>query len=101
MKNKKTKTNIFFIFSFIFLFFNKLVPGDKSALVPSGVRMGTPALTSRGYDEKDFVQVAEYFDEAVKIASSIKDSTFFSKICVHYTSCNYRKNYFYLSISKS
>ena len=48
-------------------------------MVPSGVRMGTPALTSRGYDEKDFVQVAEYFDEAVKIASSIKDSTFFQK----------------------
>ena len=69
-------------------------------MVPSGVRMGTPALTSRGYDEKDFVQVAEYFDEAVKIASSIKDSTSL-KICVHYTSCNYRKNYFYLFVSLS
>jgi glycine hydroxymethyltransferase len=33
------------------------VPGDKSALVPSGIRMGTPALTSRGFDEKDFAQV--------------------------------------------
>jgi glycine hydroxymethyltransferase len=30
------------------------VPGDKSALVPSGIRMGTPALSSRGFDEKDF-----------------------------------------------
>ena len=57
--------------------------------------MGTPALTSRGYDEKDFVQVAEYFDEAVKIASSIKDSTLIVTT-LHYTSCNYRKNYFYL-----
>jgi glycine hydroxymethyltransferase len=30
------------------------VPGDKSALVPSGIRMGTPALSSRGLDEADF-----------------------------------------------
>ena len=33
------------------------VPGDKSAIVPSGIRMGTPALTSRGLDEADFKQV--------------------------------------------
>jgi glycine hydroxymethyltransferase len=33
------------------------VPGDKSALIPSGIRMGTPALTTRGFDEKDFTQV--------------------------------------------
>jgi glycine/serine hydroxymethyltransferase len=33
------------------------VPGDKSALVPGGIRMGTPALTSRGFDEGDFGKV--------------------------------------------
>ena len=33
------------------------VPGDRSALVPSGIRMGTPALTSRGLEEADFEQV--------------------------------------------
>ncbi len=33
------------------------VPGDKSALVPSGIRMGAPALTSRGFEEADFVKV--------------------------------------------
>ena len=36
------------------------VPGDKSALVPSGIRMGTPALTSRGLDEKDFERVVSF-----------------------------------------
>ena len=44
------------------------VPGDKSALVPSGIRMGTPALTSRGFAEADFEQVADFFDRAVQIA---------------------------------
>ena len=39
------------------------VPGDKSAIVPSGIRMGTPALTSRGLDEADFKQVFVYFDQ--------------------------------------
>ncbi len=33
------------------------VPGDVSALVPGGLRMGSPALTSRGFVEDDFEQV--------------------------------------------
>ncbi|KAH1053361.1 hypothetical protein GLYMA_08G274400v4 [Glycine max] len=48
------------------------VPGDVSAMVPGGIRMGTPALTSRGFVEEDFVKVAEFFDAAVKIAVKIK-----------------------------
>lgn len=27
--------------------------GDKSAVTPGGVRIGTPAITTRGYDEAD------------------------------------------------
>ena len=30
------------------------VPGDKSALVPGGMRLGTPAMTTRGLREDDF-----------------------------------------------
>ncbi|EYU24307.1 hypothetical protein MIMGU_mgv1a0229942mg, partial [Erythranthe guttata] len=48
------------------------VPGDVSAMVPGGIRMGTPALTSRGFLEEDFAKVAEFFDEAVKLALKIK-----------------------------
>ncbi|XP_023538367.1 serine hydroxymethyltransferase 2, mitochondrial-like isoform X3 [Cucurbita pepo subsp. pepo] len=48
------------------------VPGDVSAMVPGGIRMGTPALTSRGFLEADFVKVAEFFDEALKLALKIK-----------------------------
>lgn len=38
------------------------VPGDKSALVPGGLRMGAPALTSRGFTEADFEKIAEFVD---------------------------------------
>ena len=48
------------------------VPGDKSAMVPGGVRMGTPALTTRGFLEKDFVEVANFVDRAIKIAIDLK-----------------------------
>ena len=48
------------------------IPGDKSALNPGGIRMGTPALTSRGLKEDDFAKVAEFFDRAVKIACDLK-----------------------------
>jgi glycine/serine hydroxymethyltransferase len=43
------------------------VPGDVSAMVPGGLRMGSPALTSRGFIEKDFEQVAEFVHRAVQI----------------------------------
>jgi len=48
------------------------VAGDTSALVPGGIRIGTPALTTRGFMEEDFVQVAELIDRGVKIAIDIK-----------------------------
>ncbi|CAA2985376.1 serine hydroxymethyltransferase, mitochondrial [Olea europaea subsp. europaea] len=51
------------------------VPGDVSAMVPGGIRMGTPALTSRGFVEQDFVKVAEFFDAAVTVALKIKANT--------------------------
>ncbi|KAM3536937.1 hypothetical protein ARSEF1564_010139 [Beauveria bassiana] len=44
------------------------VPGDRSALVPGGLRMGTPAMTSRGFTENDFIRVADIVDRAVAIA---------------------------------
>lgn len=51
------------------------IPGDKSALIPGGIRMGTPALTSRGLTEDDFTTVAEFFDRAVSIAVDLKNNT--------------------------
>ncbi|XP_073833271.1 serine hydroxymethyl transferase isoform X1 [Musca autumnalis] len=43
------------------------VPGDKSAMNPSGIRLGTPALTTRGLVETDIDAVVEYIDAALKI----------------------------------
>lgn len=39
------------------------VPGDKSALNPSGIRFGTPALTTRGFVEEDIDKVVKFIDE--------------------------------------
>jgi len=38
-------------------------PGDRSALRPSGLRLGTPALTSRGLMECHMEKVAEFIDK--------------------------------------
>lgn len=51
------------------------VPGDVSAMVPGGIRMGTPALTSRGFTEDDFEKVAEFFDSAVQLALKVKGAS--------------------------
>jgi len=51
------------------------VPGDKSAIVPGGIRVGAPALTTRGFREEDFEKVAEFIDRAVQIAKKIKEET--------------------------
>ncbi|KAK3234904.1 Serine hydroxymethyltransferase 3, chloroplastic [Cymbomonas tetramitiformis] len=48
------------------------VPGDTSALVPGGIRIGTPAMTTRGLKEEDFVVVADLIDRGVKIATEVK-----------------------------
>jgi glycine hydroxymethyltransferase len=48
------------------------VPGDKSALNPSGLRIGTPAMTSRGLVEADFLKVGDYVSKAVKITQDIQ-----------------------------
>ena len=48
------------------------VPGDVSAMIPGGLRMGTPALTTRGFTERDFDKVAEFVDRGVIIAKDIK-----------------------------
>lgn len=41
------------------------VPGDKSALTCSGIRLGTPALTTRGLVEKDIDKVVDFIHKGI------------------------------------
>ncbi|KAL1975586.1 hypothetical protein VTN31DRAFT_3978 [Thermomyces dupontii] len=50
------------------------VPGDKSALTPGGIRVGTPAMTTRGLGEEDFKRVVRYIDQAIKICKTVQAS---------------------------
>jgi glycine hydroxymethyltransferase len=48
------------------------IPGDKSALTPGGIRVGTPAMTSRGLGEEDFKRVVGYIDRVVNLCKEIQ-----------------------------
>jgi glycine hydroxymethyltransferase len=50
------------------------VLGDKSALTPGGVRIGSPALTTRGLTEAHFRSVADFLHRAACIAQSISSN---------------------------
>ena len=58
------------------IFLNRLLAllciGDKSALVSGGIRIGSPAMTTRGFTEKEFAAVADFIHEGVKITLDAK-----------------------------
>ncbi|KAL1595556.1 Serine hydroxymethyltransferase, cytosolic [Nothophoma quercina] len=47
-------------------------PGDKSALTPMGIRIGAPAMTSRGLGEEEFKKIANYIDTVIKLCKKIQ-----------------------------
>lgn len=49
------------------------VVGDKSAVTPGGIRLGTPALTTRGMNEEDMKVVADFLVKSVKISQDIQE----------------------------
>ena len=48
------------------------VYGDKSALSPGGIRIGTSAPTTRGMVERDFEMVAQFINKCIKLAIKIQ-----------------------------
>ena len=44
------------------------VHGDVSAMTPGGVRIGAPAMTSRGLKEEDFVKIGDFLHRGVQLA---------------------------------
>lgn len=43
---------------------------DKSPLITSGIRLGSPALTTRGFNEKDMEKVAEMINDIISAPES-------------------------------
>jgi glycine hydroxymethyltransferase len=50
------------------------VVGDVSAMNPGGVRIGTPAMTSRGLKEEDFDKVAGFLQEVLEVTKEVQVS---------------------------
>lgn len=48
------------------------IVGDVSAVSPSGLRLGTPALTTRGFTEEHFGQVAEFLHRGIQIGLKLQ-----------------------------
>ena len=52
-----------------------MVPFDsRSPFQTSGIRIGTPAITSRGFEEKDMVTVAKFIDTVLASAAACMDA---------------------------
>merc|ERR1711879_981280 len=48
------------------------VHGDASALSPGGVRIGSPAMTTRGCSTEDFKKIALFLDRCCQIALAVQ-----------------------------
>lgn len=46
---------------------------DKSPFVTSGIRIGTPAITSRGLKEKDCLKIVDFIDAALRNKDNAKE----------------------------
>lgn len=47
------------------------VPGDTRPMVPGGVRIGTPAMTTRGLKEADFGVVSDFLHRSIEITQAL------------------------------
>ena len=48
------------------------IVGDKNAMSPSGIRIGTPAMVTRGFDKKEFTRIADLLVQLLDIAEEIQ-----------------------------
>ena len=61
------------ILEFVDISVNKnTIPGDVSALNPSGIRIGTPAITTRGLKENDMPYLADILDRTIQVGVKIQ-----------------------------
>lgn len=50
-----------------------VIPGSQNAVIPGGVRLGTPAMTTRGCTESDFKEIATFLDRSIQLAKEYKE----------------------------
>ncbi|KAG5540507.1 hypothetical protein RHGRI_020651 [Rhododendron griersonianum] len=55
-------------------------PLKTGALVPGGIRIGSPAMTTRGFTEQEFIAIADFIHEGVLITLDAKRSVSGSKL---------------------
>ena len=53
---------------------------DTNPIHPKGVRLGTPAMTTRGFGPKEFDYTVKLFDEGIQLASRIDKETNFKTL---------------------
>ena len=64
------------VFEEIHITLNKnAVHGDVSAMAPGGVRIGAPAMTSRGLKEADFKQIGDFLHRGLIIAQETQSKS--------------------------
>ncbi len=52
------------------------LPGDKGgAFKPGGVRLGTPAITSRGMGEKEMIRIADWMKDVVLLCQNVEKAS--------------------------
>lgn len=51
------------------------IPGDRSALNPSGIRLGTPWITQRGFDEKDSSALADLMADLLEAITPYRQAS--------------------------
>lgn len=56
------------------------IVGDTSAQAPHGIRLGTPALTTRGLNEEDFKQVAQFLMRSVQLSKEVQKAAGSTKL---------------------
>merc|ERR1719301_89548 len=64
------------VFEMMHITLNKnAVHGDVSAMAPGGVRIGAPAMTSRGLKEADFKQIGDFLHRGLIIAQEVQSKS--------------------------
>jgi len=49
------------------------IVGDKNAVSPGGIRLGTPALTTRGMDEADMATIAAFLVRSITLSLAVQE----------------------------